>query len=855
MQMNEARVPVPRLRETALTIAAALVVALFCGVLLLWDPGFFWIDDAQSGALPGYSEMARAWRSGEVPLLNRTSWHAGAIAGEFPSGVFSPSLALSILLVFALDLPLPLTAAALSIVHLAILAAGAFRLARQRGLSGDLALLVTLVTSLNGWIIFWGARNWGVCLFSFAWVPWVWWALEYGRQARHGWLRFVPAGLFLFLLITAGWPFTVLMAALLSGWVMVQAWAERRRLLDLWPTVAAWAIGMGLSAPAWMMFLEYAPTTARIQASAGLRTSAWSVPYEALPGLVLPNVTTLWYVFDTIKLHVSTELAGGLVPVVVLGACLWYGGRACFRALRWQWALCGLLFVLATSPSIGNFRYSFRWLPLFFLALGLLAAQSLAWLRGQAEVPAGAPTDGQRTLPKLGRITLYVILFVWIRASLSQPDTNGMLMAGALGLLALAFLWWQVEERWQPTSRLRNLMPAVVVFASCALACVTCTPGNEVPTWKISEQIREPGPLDPKVRYLSIHTLKDIFILDDTRFHEHLEGIGAELYFGNTPAYAGLDFINGYSPMLPLGMHQLFRWEPHGGFQGATEDLPALGGSIVGLMGSTLGQGSLLGAAALYPGRTATDAERILTSETGPHGLLQLMGVDGLVVADRFDEYRKTLEENGWREVARVQGGRVCHRNGPASPRVRTIAKADLMPDRFKAGYRLTHHGQQPVPAVLLASAPSTTSARMRFAPAQVKLVEDGRNGAAADVTSSPGEGEILVVFSRPWFPGYQARFNGQPVPVEIFDLILPAVRLPAGTNGRIELEYRPKSYVLGCRTMGATVLFLCGAILVTAWQRKQRRPCPRAGLNGWFACNASPLGLRQDAIGKEATS
>jgi hypothetical protein len=701
--------------------------------------------------------------------------------------------------------------------------------------------------------------------------------LEYGRQERHGWLRFVPAGLFLFLLITAGWPFTVLMAALLSAWIMVQAWAQRRRLLDLWPTPAAWVIGMGLSAPAWMMFLESSPNAARIQASAGLRTSAWSVPFEALPGLILPNVETLWYVFNTIKLHVSTELAGGLVPVVVLVACLWHGGRACFRVLRWEWGLCGLLFVLATSPSIGNFRYSFRWLPLFFLTLGLLAAQALAWLRDRAKgvgsrfdphgvkkqtvettpdpfctpSSAGAP---ERPIPNLGRIALYVILFIWLRASLSQPDAKGLLMAGALSLLGLAFCWWQIEARCPPTSLLRKAMPAVVVLLSCGSACVTCAPGTEVPTWRISERIRQPGPLDPNIRYLSIHTLKDIFVLDDTRFHERLEGIGAELYFGNTPAYAGLDFVNGYSPMLPLGMHQLFHWEPHGGFYGTTDAYPALGGSTVGLLASPWGQGALIAASALFPERIATDAERILTSETGPHGLLQLMGVDGLVVADRFEEYWKTLAENGWREVARVQDGRVFHRNGPASPRVRAIAEADLIADRFEAGRRLTHHGSEPVPLVLLAPA-SASPARVRFAPARVNLVEDGRNGAVAEVASAPGKDDILVVFARPWFPGYRATCNGQPVPVEVFDLIMPAVRLAAGTTGRIELEYRPDSYVRGYRTAGATLLGLIAALLVGAGQRMWGRPRPRARLNGWFACYASPLTGHEAAVEEEANS
>ncbi len=154
---SPAMTPVASLRrEVIYTLAAAGVVVLFGGALLLWDPGYFWIDDSQSGAMPAYCEMARAWRSGEIPLLNRSSWRAGAPGCEYPAGVFSPSLAGCILLVFGLDMPLPLAAATISILHLAVLSAGAFRLARQRGLTVDLAMLVALVASLNGWIILWG---------------------------------------------------------------------------------------------------------------------------------------------------------------------------------------------------------------------------------------------------------------------------------------------------------------------------------------------------------------------------------------------------------------------------------------------------------------------------------------------------------------------------------------------------------------------------------------------------------------------------------------------------------------------------------------------------------------------------
>jgi hypothetical protein len=789
-------------REAALTAVACVLVLLFCASLLLLDSGFFWIDDMQSGALPGYFDMARSWLSGELPLLGRSSWRGAALGAEFPAGVFSPSLALCVLIAYGSGLPLPLAAATISTIHLMILAAGALRLARQRGLSPDLSLLVALVATLNGWLMLWGARNWGVCMFSFAWLPWFWWGLEYARQERRGWARFVPAGLFLFLLITAGWPLTVLMAALVSAWLMLREWAENRTIRALWPTPAAWVVGMGLSAPAWMMFLDFMSHGARTQQGPGLWTSyTWTVPLDGFVGMVLPNVVADWWVYGNLKSHVSVEFGGGLVPLVILVGCLWYGGRACLRANRWEWALCAVLVALLISPSLGNFQWSFRWLPLFFLVFALLAAQSLTWLRSHA--PAINPIN-------FGRIAVFLVALVWVRTVLRGPGLNGLTLLVGACTLVLAYFWWKVEEDAKSPTWLRRTVPALVVLFSCWTACATGFYNCEVPNWRIAEDIRRPEPLDPAVRYFAVYIHPDIFEAD-----EQWKSVGGELYFGNTAGYAGLDFVNGYSVMMPLGLQQHFNWAMHGHFE------------------------------------EWADAERVLASETGPGGMLELMGVDGLVVSDSFPCEAIKLAKKGWRETARVKGGRVFHRQGSPSPRVRTVDYADLMSDRFAAGERLTNHGRSPAPSILLAK----TNENRQFAKAQVRIVEDDRHRAAVEVKSNPGEGELLVVFSRPWVPGYQAEIDGRPVPVEVYNLILPAVRLPAGTNGIVSLVYRPRAYVVGVAVAGVTaaaILFVC---LVAAWQRLRRRRFPAAEPAERFDSYIPRVAPVDGRLGKEVSS
>src|SRR5262249_24819803 len=109
----------------------------------------------------------------------------------------------------------------------------------------------------------------------------------------------------------------------------------------------------------------------------------------------------------------------------------------------------------------------------------------------------------------------------------------------------------------------------------------------------------------------------------------------------------------------------------------------------------------------------------------------------------------------------------------------------------------------------------------LQLAPAQVEFVREGRNSVEAEVVNPSAEREALVVFLRPWFPGYRARLHETPLPVTVADAILPAVRLPAGARGRLVLEYRPTSLVVGCWVAGGG---LVGMVILTGFALFQRR-------------------------------
>src|SRR5207248_9944517 len=382
------------------TIAALIVIA-FSILLLAHDPLIFWNDDYEISILPVFADMARAWNRGEIPLLSPYSWVCGNLAGEFQYGVFSIFITALIVCVWKLPLTFSQQAAAVSTAHLAVLGAGAFLLARGRKLTVPLSIFVALVASLNGWIICWGASDWCGALGAFTWLPWAWWAAERAVDPMRSRWRFLWPAPFVYLLITGGFPYTVLMLVLVLVWLILRtvfgigaidfhrlgtAHSELggsvngpylNRLTGIWPLFVGVVLGLALAAPAWLSLLIYVHGSARQSLDAAAHWQ-WLVPLNAWPGLILPSWTVGWPNFLTkLEPHPAAELACGLIAPAALLAGLVANGRALLKTIGWKMALLLVVLILAMLPTAGVFRWSFRWLPLFHLVLALCTAEAL----------------------------------------------------------------------------------------------------------------------------------------------------------------------------------------------------------------------------------------------------------------------------------------------------------------------------------------------------------------------------------------------------------------------------------------------------------------------------------------------
>jgi hypothetical protein len=100
----------------------------------------------------------------------------------------------------------------------------------------------------------------------------------------------------------------------------------------------------------------------------------------------------------------------------------------------------------------------------------------------------------------------------------------------------------------------------------------------------------------------------------------------------------------------------------------------------------------------------------------------------------------------------------------------------------------------------------------------------DGLSGQAVVTVYQPqyiaveaqAQGRSLLVVSEMWYPGWQARVDGQDAPLYRVDHALRGVVLTAGTH-RVEFAYAPPSFRWGA---GISLLALLAVVVVTLWRR-----------------------------------
>jgi len=407
-------------------LAAALAVAVAATALAV-SPRFFLTDDYATYFMPGFREIARLLAHGQFPLLTDRIWSGGALLQEYQYAVFNPvSLALYAGIGQLNDLAL--AAAIYSLVHVAVLGGGAYFLARVLGCARRHAFLVAVLAPLSDWIFFWGAADWIPALVSMAWLAWAW-AFLILTYKRPNWAPAAAAMTAMTLL--SGWPFTnlaLLLSALVAGRVLFANKHEGRLRAAAWPTLALAAGGL-IAMPAILPVQLYVAYAQR-PVVAGM----WATDLTGLLEFGMPFVQTHWGAFHHPYETVVRPLtfAAWFAPLA-LASANWRRLAANPAAVIVMVSAVAFA-ALSMISHIGPFRWMFRLLPYYQLAILMLAGLALT----QADED-GAPW-------KFDRLALVIAAEVWL--AIGQTRERALVyLAVAYAFGALAWLSTRFKTR------------------------------------------------------------------------------------------------------------------------------------------------------------------------------------------------------------------------------------------------------------------------------------------------------------------------------------------------------------------------------------------------------------------------
>lgn len=193
----------------------------------------------------------------------------------------------------------------------------------------------------------------------------------------------------------------------------------------------------------------------------------------------------------------------------------------------------------------------------------------------------------------------------------------------------------------------------------------------------------------------------------------------------------------------------------------------------------------------------------------------------GLWFQSRIDPARIHIErvvmvdETGERHVLAELEGKSDHVLVYRSPDVAILENYDVLPRAFLA-YRARAVPDDAEALNLLRSAEFNPRQEVLLAAATVTPVTPPTQGTEGIAIRSYAPEKVVLDVTAPaagylvltdaWYPGWQARVDGRPVPVERADVLFRAVHLEPGDHA-VEFVYQPASFRQGLLAAGAALL------------------------------------------------
>lgn len=745
MVPSHSSTPTPHISWGVQAAFVGLFTIFFLGIpyllhVLHGDYYLFYRDDFQTEYMPAFHEIARLLKIGQFPLITDRLWDGGALLVNYKFGILNP-VCLFLIWIISFIPDLGQAAALYVIAHYAIYSSGIYYLCKQLNYKTGPALVATSVAASSFWLLYWGGITWIAALVSLAWLPWGLATLVVVYRNPH-WL---PLGsLAVAMPLVSGWPTTTLSVMIIfvlialgalqrcyleiraSGYttckdvilrylpfsssslrsspphyVTQDGWLEGRRLL----LVCVCGVGGFLLAmPALLpLFFYISEESTRW---VGLDTT-WSVNLENLLTLNLPKLTILWNVFGKTEFVVLNYAYTGWFLTILFFSVEW-------KKLNRPTTKCFLILLavftaLCMIPQFWQFRYNFRFLPFWHLALGLLAGWvlnqelrhvRLTW-RG-ITLGLGVPFFlafchmptywyGNPSFP------FFLAILVIMVAALQREGKTGHLV----------FVFGQVFFLFYALMIFRNdqlpLWPGPT-----QLAKQEASNGNEIFLYS----------MNPPVSSISQEEAGDAF------FWNHI-------MYGNSGLFYGRTTINGYSNLLTRGFTKNFCFD--------------------------------------YIGQSCPEiSDKLMALDEMTHlPFLDLLKVQRVTSLDTYTHDFETASGTLWQKDT-------------SSTSYTSFTRSSKLADLPGSISWIEH-------------------------PMAITLVSQTAREESYTISNPGTDNQIL--FARAWYPGMSAELNGEKILLTPYRDLLPLLRLPQGTQGKLLLKYWPKGLTSGL------ILALCGLL------------------------------------------
>jgi hypothetical protein len=797
-------------------------------------------SDILAQHIPAKHFLVRSWgATGELPLWCPYRFGGEPFVHDVQVGLFYPPHAIFYVL------PENGVGVALSwliVAHVILAGLGLYAYARDQGLGTAGALVAACGFMFAGkWLLHLLGGGHYVTV-GLAWLPLVLLFLE--RAVRHGSLRCATAaGLFFGLLALGTQPQWTFYAGLfLALWTLGTA----LECAGVWDGVLTTEAG---SPPLWCVLRTACSVLGTPYFRRWLGWGAWTALLGGALAAVqfLPTLEAAAQSTRSAGVDAGDLLRGGLRSLVFIGgpalssepACLMWEDRGGFGLLwlavaalapvlcrgrvRYQAGVTGVLFVFAFGGSA-----LFQGLPGFSLfrqhaRMLLIAALPVAYL-------AGVATHALATAPELSAVV----------RSRCRHVAGRVLAAVALLVGVFAFRLWLSH---QPV-RFHVYWLLLLLTVPAAFWLLSQAGTMARPRWSLAWGV--------------------VLVADLWALAWPLVAVRPEVdVYGRSPC---ADYL-----------------AEHAGEHGRVLDLdapeptalPAFGASTVGLLGSSSGQGPLLAASAVFPGRTDVFQTSTPLGTGGPlammNGLESLRGYNPLdnlrykeylqfitgedrplrpldggltfpVISNFYIKNRSLLDLLGTRYLvaplddAREKDGwqrryddehPVCYdfiAGGLRElPHYAVYENSRVLPRAFV----VPHAAPLPARPEVLAALTSTDFRDTVLLEGYEPAAEDPsagtvRSAVIADYRPNRvtvrvnGNAPGYLVLTDVWYPGWVCTVDGAPVGLHRADFLFRAVRVPAGEH-EVVFTFAPRSYQLG-RQVSVFALAAAAAALLLSW-------------------------------------